>query len=236
MAATRPDQPANLTANRLLASLPTDDLAQLARSLKPIALEQGEVLHHPGERVEHVYFPASGMVSHAIVMKDGRTVETATIGREGAIGALAGLGSYRPYTRAMTQLPIKGWRIPARSFRAVVQNNDALQGAILRAADNALTQAQITAACNAHHTLEQRLSRWILQARDRSEDETVRLTQELLSQALGVTRSSVSEAASRLQAHGTIRYSRGAIEVADRAALEHAACECYAAIAQRLQG
>jgi CRP-like cAMP-binding protein len=220
-------------ANRLLAALSVGDFARLRPSLKLISLEQGAMLHHPGDEVEHVYFPHNGMVSLLAVMKDGRAIETATVGREGVVGAMAGLGLHKALSRAVVQLPLIASQISAAAFRKAVQSRDTLRDLILRGNDVLLAQVQITAACNALHPIEARLARWILQSSDRTTDGIIPLTQELLSQMLGVTRSSVSEVAGKLQAAGLIRYSRGTIEIANRNGLKASACECYEAILEK---
>ena len=193
-------------------------------------MRQGIVLFEPGDEVGHVYFPHDGMISLLAVMKNGEAVETATVGREGVVGAMAGLGPHRALVRAMVQIPMIASRITAPALRRIVQSNKALSDLIVRVNDALLGQVQITAACNALHALEARLARWILQSGDRTRTKDIPLTQELLSQMLGVTRSSVSEVAGKLQAAGYIRYVRGNIEIVDRAALQAAACECYSSI------
>jgi CRP-like cAMP-binding protein len=178
------------------------------------------------------------MISLLAIMADGKGVETATVGREGVVGAMAGLGLHLPLTRAVVQTPLVVSRIAAAPFRRAVQASPALRDIIVRYNDVLLGQVQVTAACNALHPIQKRLARWILQTRDRIDTDMVPLTQELLSEMLGVRRSSVSEIARRLQTAGLIRYSRGTIEIVNRRALEAAACECYGIIrnqAERMQ-
>ena len=219
-----------ISANRLLAMLPHADLERLAPSLSTVSLEQGLVLNEPGEEPERVWFPFTGMISLLAVMADGKGVETATVGREGVVGAMAGLGPHIPLTRAVVQVPLVAARIATAPFRRAVQASAVLRDVVVRYNDLLLGQVQVTAACNALHPIQKRLARWILQTRDRIDTDTVPLTQELLSEMLGVRRSSVSEIANRLQANGLIRYSRGTIEIVNRPALEAAACECYGVI------
>lgn len=223
-------QPAGPQANRLLAMLPRSDFHDISPLMTPVSLEQGIVVHHPGDEVEQVWFPHEGMVSLLAVMADGRVVETATVGLEGVVGGMAGLGLHKALTRAVVQLPLVASRISAAAFRKIVQSHDSLRNLIVQANDALLGQVQITAACNALHSIEARLARWILQSSDRTHGDEIPLTQELLSQMLGVTRSSVSEVASKLQAAGLIRYVRGNIQITNRPALERATCECYLAI------
>ncbi len=188
------------------------------------------MLNEPGDEPDRVWFPHTGMVSLLAVMSDGKAVETATVGREGVVGAMAGLGQHIPLTRGVVQVRLVASRAAAAPFRRAVQASPLLREMIVRYNDLLLGQVQVTAACNALHPIQKRLARWILQTRDRIDSDIVPLTQELLSEMLGVRRSSVSEIAGRLQATGLIRYSRGAIEILNRRALEAASCECYAVI------
>ncbi len=216
-----------LSSNRLLASLSYDDIERLGPAMTVVTLVQGVVLCESHQEPERVWFPHTGMISLLAVMSDGKAVETATVGREGVVGAMAGLGLHVPLTRAVVQTPLIASVIAAVPFRRVVQASSRLRDLIVRYNDVLLGQVQITAACNALHPIQKRLARWILQTRDRIDTDTVPLTQELLSEMLGVRRSSISEIANRLQATGLIRYSRGTIEIVNRTALERAACECY---------
>jgi CRP-like cAMP-binding protein len=218
------------SANRLLAMLPVADIERLVPAMTTVSLEQGAILNEPNEEPERIYFPHTGMISLLAIMADGKGVETATVGREGVVGAMAGLGLHVPLTRAVVQVPLVASRIAAVPFRRVVQASATLREIIVRYNDILLGQVQITAACNARHPIQKRLARWILQTRDRTDGDKVPLTQELLSEMLGVRRSSISEIANRLQATGLIRYSRGTIEILNRPALESAACECYGLI------
>lgn len=214
-------------ANRLLAMLPRADVERLNAAMTVVSLEAKRVLNNPCDELERIYFPHTGMISLLAVTSDGKAIETATVGREGVVGAMAGLGLHIPMTRAVVQMPLVASRIAAASFRRVVQTSPVLRDLIVRYNDVHLGQVQLTAACNGLHSVQKRVARWILQSRDRIDTDMVPLTQELLSEALGVRRSSVSEVARRLQSIGLIRYSRGTIEIVDRKALEAEACECY---------
>jgi CRP-like cAMP-binding protein len=219
-----------LKANRLLAALPGSDLERLGAASTTVVVETGTILNEPGDEPERIYFPLNGMISLLAIMADGKAVETATIGREGVLAAMAGLGPHVTQTRAVVQVSLLAARISAAPFRRAVQASPTLRDMIVSYNDILLGQVQVTAACNALHAIPKRLARWILQTRDRIDSDTVPLTQELLSEMLGVRRSSVSEIAKRLQMAGLIQYSRGSIEIVDRPALEAAACECYGVI------
>jgi CRP-like cAMP-binding protein len=213
--------------NKLLASLPRKDFDLLAPHLSPAVLRQGEIVYEAGTEVEYVYFPHNGMFSFLALMRDGKAIETATVGREGAVGAMAGLGLYKSLVRVIAQLPTEASKIAASPFRRVVATSDALRDLCVRCNEIMLTQARITAACNALHPIEERFCRWLLQSADRAGSDTLTLTQELLAEMLGVRRTSVTEVARKIQDKGIITYARGVIRILDRAALESMSCECY---------
>jgi CRP-like cAMP-binding protein len=216
--------------NRFLASPPPHDVSLLVPFLRTVPLERGVMLHDVGQAIESVYFPQAGMVSLVAVMESGATVETATIGRSGVIGASAGLGARSSFTRAVVQLPGTAARVSGTQLYIVANQSQAIRDLIVRYNDFLLAQIQPSVACNALHAVEERLCRWLLQADDCAEGHTVPLTQEFLGQMLGVRRTTVTLAARQLQARGLIRYRRGHIEILDRAALEHMSCECYALV------
>jgi CRP-like cAMP-binding protein len=216
--------------NRFLATLPPHDFALLAPQLRTITLERGVMLHDVGEEIEHVYFPHTGMVSLVAVMQSGATVETATVGRGGVIGASAGLGAKSTFGRAVVQLPATAAWISALQFRAAANQSQAIRDLIVRYNDLLLAQVQQAVACNALHALEARLCRWLLQTHDCTDGDAIPLTQEFLGQMLGVRRTTVTAAARLLRSAGLIRYRRGLIQIVDRRALEDIACECYAAV------
>ena len=218
----------------LLGGLPAKDLAMLDPFLKDIMLQQGTVLQEQGDRIEHVYFPHGGFISLLAVMRQGDAIEIATIGYEGAVGSLAALGPRRSHTRAVVQVSGVASRIAAARFRQAAEESEAIRSIVVRYGEMLLIQVQQTAACNALHVVEARLSRWLLQARDRLESNTICLTHEFLSQMLGVRRTTVTVVAHMLQQAGLIRYHRGQIEILDRSGLEARACECYEAIRQQI--
>jgi CRP-like cAMP-binding protein len=215
------------TSNQLLATLPRKELQALASSMVSVELAQGVVLFEPGEDVDQVHFPVSGMVSLVVVMQDGKAVETATVGREGVVGAMAGLGVHRSNVRAIAQLPASAFRISASHWRKAAESSKPITDLCIQYNEALLDQARITAACNALHLVEARLCRWLLQTRDRVGSDTLTLTQEFLSEMLGVRRTSVTEVARKIQARGAIRYSRGVIRILDLKALKELSCECF---------
>jgi CRP-like cAMP-binding protein len=214
-------------SNQLLAALPHKDVQLLIPHLMSVQLAQGMVLHEPGVEVDQVYFPLSGMISMVVVMRDGKAIETATVGREGVVGAMSGLGLHVSQVRAIVQLPTFISKIASTEMRKTVAASKPIADLCLRYNEVLLAQARITAACNALHQVEARFCRWLLQTRDRAESDTIMLTQEFLSEMLGVRRTSVTEVAIKIQATGAISYSRGVIKVIDLGALKAMSCECY---------
>jgi CRP-like cAMP-binding protein len=213
--------------NKLLAALPRDHFERLLPHLSTVFLQQGSVLFEAGDEVDQIYFPHYGMLSLLSVLRDGKAIETATVGREGVVGAMAGLGLYRSLVRVVVQLPVSCTKIAATHFRTTAAASEPVRSLCIRYNEVLLSQARVTAACNALHPVEARFCRWLLQSADRAASETVALTQEFLAEMLGVRRTSVTEVATKVQNAGAITYSRGVIKILDRAALLRMSCECY---------
>jgi CRP-like cAMP-binding protein len=233
MAATRQHGHADASGNRLLAALDPGDLALLAPALRPVSMRPGAVLHEPDASVEQVYFPLSGAISLLSVMHGGEVIETATVGREGAVGAVAGLGRGSAFSRAVVLLPGTAAAISVSRFKAAVSEGEGIRDLVFRHGEALLAQVQQTGACNALHPLEARFARLLLEITDRADDTQLPLTQESIAHLLAARRSTITVIASRLQASGSIRYHRGRIEIIDRPLLEHVACECYGTIRRR---
>jgi CRP-like cAMP-binding protein len=220
--------------NRLLASLPREEYERLRPQLEPVRLPQGKILYHAGDAVRHAYFLRGGMASLVSVTADGRATEVAMIGNEGVVGIPIALRiSVAPYQVVM-QLPANALRIRAEPLAAALERGGALQSLMLRYTHTVLTQVAQSAACNRFHRVRARLCRWLLVSRDRVQTDTIHLTQEFLSQMLGVPRTHVTMIAGALQEAGMIRHSRGKIQITDRPALEAAACECYGIVRDEL--
>jgi CRP-like cAMP-binding protein len=219
--------------NRLLGALLPSDFALLAPDLKDMHFEQGVVLQEAGGRIEQVYFPHTGMISLLAAMQNGTCVETATIGREGAVGAMAGLGGRIAVARAVVQVEGSSSKISVSRFQAAVGNGTGIRDLIERYNDAQMGLINQSAGCNALHPADARLCRWLLQTRDRSDSDTLTLTQEFLSQMLGVRRTTVTLLARSLQSAGLIRYRRSRIEIVNRVGLEKKACECYEVVRRR---
>ena len=214
-------------SNRLLAGLPRNDFQFLQPHLALMQFAQGDVLYEAGADVDQVYFPVSGMVSLVVVMRDGKAIETATVGREGVVGAMSGLGLHNIKVRAIAQLPTFAGKITSTALRKAVVGSKPVADLCLRYNEVLLTHARVTAACNALHKVEARFCRWLLQTRDRAESDIFTLTQEFLAEMLGVRRTSVTEVAQKIQETGAISYSRGIIKIIDLDALKAMSCECY---------
>ena len=213
--------------NRLLAALPRAELALLEPHLELVPLERRMVAYDAEAPITHVYFPEEGVISVVSLMTDGSAIETATIGREGMIGLPVFHGVDVVPEQAFVQVPGRGYRMTAGAFRQVIGGCPTLQQLLHRCTVAVFTLAAQHSACNRVHSMEQRCARWLLTVHDRMPGDEFDLTQDFLSQMVGVRRATVSEVASELQKAGLISYSRGHIIILDRAGLERAACECY---------
>lgn len=226
--------------NFLLTALPASDLERLAPALEAVWLPLGKVLHEPGEKLSHVYFPATCLASLLCVMEDGASPEVSLIGSEGMIGLAALTGGERVAQRAVVFAEGHAYRLRCEAIqealgRAGGRRRGTLNLVLLRYLQALLTQMAQTAVCNRHHTIPQQLCRWLLFCTDRSGSNELSMTQEMIAGLLGVRREGVTEAAGRLQAAGLIQYQRGHITVLDRAGLEARCCECYAVVRKEYQ-
>jgi len=217
--------------NRILSALPKAEFEMLAPAMTLVDLDLGQTLHRQGDIIEHVHFVETGFISALAVLSDGQPLEIGLIGAEGVAGFSVVLGGKTAYSETMCQTGGKAYRLPAGALKDAFEKAPVLRDLLLRYALIFQVQVSQTAACNAHHALEQRLARWMLAAHDRSGVPELSLTQDLIAVMLGVRRATVSIAASTLQKAGVIRYQHGKITILDRAGLENAACECYEAVA-----
>jgi CRP-like cAMP-binding protein len=219
-------------SNRLLAALRRQDYALLKPYLQIVPIGERELLHLPGKEIEQVYFLHRGIVSLMAVSKDGQAISTASVGREGAIGTIAGTGFVRAFTRAMAQTPGAASRIAASHFRRAVSKSGAIGDLLTRYHMALMNQVQQTSLCNSVHDATSRLSRLLLLLSEQGNDDTIPFTQERLSDMLGLRRTSVTLAAQMLQSRRFIRYRRKQIEIVDRKGLKTSACECYAVVSR----
>jgi CRP-like cAMP-binding protein len=221
--------------NHLLEGLPAADLALLTPHLQEVSLPRDTVLHEQQDLIEHVYFPHDGMISLVMVMRNGKTIETAKIGWESALGMAVVVGLPRAMGRAVVQLSGAAACFPAAEFRTAALESKLLRNLAAHCTELLVAQIQQSAICHAMHDVTARLSRWLLESSDRGGSE-LPLTQDWIAQMLSVTRTTVTVAAGTLQSAGVIECHRGIIHIIDRPALERSACECYQAIRQRADG
>jgi CRP-like cAMP-binding protein len=215
-------------ANQLLAALPDDVLDRIVPSLDVVPLKLKQVLHKASEPIREIYFPGGGFVSMVAILKDGAMVEVATVGREGMVGASAILNGQSSTSASMVQAETDTcYRMPAEIFQKEVNRRDAFHHLMARYAQALNGLIMQSTACNAVHSVEQRLARWLLLAHDRVGRNAFPLTQEFVAMMLGASRPSVTIVAGTLQKAGLITYHRGHLTIVDRDKLEAASCECY---------
>lgn len=212
--------------NSLLACIEPDVLAAVRTRLSQVQVERGQVLHTVGEEVAQVYFPIGALIALGVETVAGEGVNVSVLGAEGAIGVFEACGSRHAYTRATVQIGGAAWRLPAPAYRELFSESAALRTAVHRYVELLLAEARQFVACNALHTVENRLARILLEVSDRIQAKPVPITQDALSQLLGVQRTTVAAGISALQKQGLIRGGRGAIEILEVDRLEQAACSC----------
>lgn len=227
---THPSPLPTFEANGLLAAMAAETRDRLARDLELVELPLGLVLAESHQPIEYAYFPTSALVSLLYVMDTGDAGEVAVIGREGMVGVSLFMSGSSSINRIVVQSKGHGFRLRAQALQEEFQRAGQAMNVLLRFTQALMAQMAQTAVCNRHHSLDQQLCRWLLLSMDRLPSDQLVMTQELISQMLGVRRESVTEAANRLRRSGLIRYARGHIEVLDRAGLETRACECYAVV------
>ena len=222
--------------NRLLAALPAADYTRILPSLTVVPLTLKDVLHKPGEPIRDVYFPGGGFCSMLTVLEDGSMVEIATIGREGMVGVSAVLDGTPVTSAAMVQGETDTcYRMKVDAFRREVDRHGAFHELTTHYAQALFGFVAQSTACNAVHSVEQRLARWLLMARDRMGRDDFPLTQEFVAMMLGATRPTVTVVAGTLQRAGLITYHRGHVTIVDSEKLEAASCECYRAATDLLR-
>lgn len=216
--------------NHLLDALPKAVMERLEPHLQEIELVLGDVLYESGTTMRHVIFPVDSIVSLLYVMEDGSSAEIAVVGNEGLVGISLFMGGESTSSRAVVQSAGWGYQIPAKIVKQEFTRHSQMMLLLLRYTQALITQMAQTAVCNRHHSINQQLCRWLLLSLDRLDGNTLRMTQELIANMLGVRREGVTEAAGKLQGQGVISYQRGTITVLDRAKLEELTCECYAVV------
>jgi CRP-like cAMP-binding protein len=218
-------------SNRFLASLTPEEFGQISPHLASVELEKGRLLYDPGDTIDIVWFPHNAVISLMTLMENGSAIESATIGREGALGLMAAAVAPRQaVSRAIVQVAGRASKITAANLREAMERYPHLRLLADRHNDALYAHAAQSVACNALHSVEARFCRWLLACRDRIDTNSVSLTQEFLADMLGVQRTTVTAVAGALQARGMIRYRRGVVDILDRPSLEAIACECYRAV------
>jgi len=222
-----PESVLNHSPNLLLASLSPQIFNELKPHFSLVEYKHGQILGEPGEPVTTVHFPHTGIISLVVVLTTGETIETAMIGRDGALHAAPALDGKVSLNTAIIQLPGHGSSIPAQRLSEAADEFRDLRALLIRHEQALFAQAQQSGACNATHLVEARLCRWLLRCRDLAGSNELLITQEYMAQMLGVTRSSVSIVANTLQKAGLISYRRGRVRIDNTAGLKEASCECY---------
>jgi CRP-like cAMP-binding protein len=217
----------------------TKPMATMATRIRPnalypwlpsVALPLGSSVYEAGSETPHLYFPTEGIISMLEVTEDGSTAEIAVVGNEGVVGISVFMGGKTTPSRAVVQSAGSAERLRAQVLQREFRRGGELQVLLLRYTMALITQMSQTAVCYRHHSAEQQLCRWLLMSLDRLPGNELVMTQELIADMLGVRRQSVTEAASKLQADGLIRYARGRITALNRSRLEQRACECYTVV------
>lgn len=225
--------------NHVLNSLPPKDFELLRPHLKPFEMVHEDLLFDANERVSWIYFPHSGVISLIVALADGQAIETAMIGRDSLVGASSALDGRVSLNKGLVQVAGFASILDVETLRDVADRSIAFRTTLIRHEQALFAQAQQSAACNASHSVEARLSRWLLRTRDLTGGDTLVLTQEFLAQMLGVRRTSVSLVANTLQSAGFIRYRRGHVQITNLEGLQETSCECYETVkshSQRLLG
>ena len=217
-------------ANRLLAALPKKEYQRLLPELERVPLAFGDILYKPGDAIDHVYFPDNGIISLLSAVASRKVLEVGIVGNEGVAGLPVVLGARVSLNQGLVQSAGTAMRMKAAVLRKEFRGDGAMQRLLHRYLHSLLTQISQSAVCNRFHTVDARLARWLLMTHDRVGSDEFRLTQEFLSNMLGVRREAVSKSAGAFQKREFVNYSRGHITILNRAGLEATACQCYRVI------
>jgi CRP-like cAMP-binding protein len=221
--------------NRLVAALPRRTRDELARLAVRVHLSTGEGLYKNDGPISHVFFPLTGVISFVVPMSSGPSAEVATVGNEGFVGLAVFHGVPKSSHEVFAQVPGSALRLDAKAFTALAKRDETLSDTLSLYCQAFIDQVSQSTACAHLHGVEQRMCRWLLMTQDRVGSNTLPLTQDFLAQMLGVRRATVNGVASLLQRSGLIMYERGLTTILSRAAMEKAACECYAVVRRRYE-
>jgi CRP-like cAMP-binding protein len=220
-------------SNQLLGALESASRKRIDPHLEPIKLKLGVIVCEAGGILKHAYFPEGAVLSLLTVLENGTAIETANIGREGAFGIFAAMYSRVSFNRCLVQLEGSMVRCPIEVLRSEFKRSEHVRDLFVSYSETLLSQVQQTVACNAMHSMEEKMCRWLLMMDDRADGQELSYTHEFLSHMLGANRKSVTLAAQSMQAKGLINYRRGKIQIVNRPGLEKASCECYAIVKER---
>jgi CRP-like cAMP-binding protein len=224
----------NWPRNRLLLALSPSNLKRLMPQLEHVRCQSNEILMDADSSLDHVYFPDSGVISIVAVYADGTEIEMATIGREGCTGLQAVFGTRTSSVRLLIQIPGSAAKMPRRAFTRALDSMPSFRSLMFAYVEAFIEQVLVSVACNGAHSLKQRLARWLLMMRDRTDDDTLPITQNLLAEMLGVQRPSITNVIRLLERAGSIECGRGQVTILDRPRLMQASCECYRLVRERI--
>src|SRR3977135_87296 len=224
----------NWPRNRLLLALPSSNLKQLMPELEHIACQREQVLMDADSSLDHVFFPNSGVVSVLAVYADGTVIEMATIGREGCTGVQAVFGAKISSVQLLGRVPGSAAKMSRPAFTRAMQSMPPFRSLMFAYVQAFLEQVMVSVACNGAHSLKERLARWLLMMRDRSDDDALPITHNLLAEMLGVQRPTITNAAGELERAGLIERGGRQVTILDRQGLTEASCECYQLVRTRV--
>jgi CRP-like cAMP-binding protein len=220
--------------NRLLLALPARNLKQLMPDLENIRCQSDQILMDADSSLDHVFFPDSGVISVVAVYADGSIIEMATIGREGCTGFQAFFGAKSSSVRLLVQIPGSATKMSRAAFAKAMESTPSFRNLMSAYVHAFLEQVLVSVACNGAHSLKERLARWLLMMRDRSDEDAMPITQSLLAEMLGVQRPTITNAAAELERAGLIERGRQQVAILDRQGLVKASCECYQLVRERV--
>ncbi|HLH93780.1 MAG TPA: Crp/Fnr family transcriptional regulator [Xanthobacteraceae bacterium] len=220
--------------NRLLLALPPAELQVLMRNFVPITCMRGQVLVDADSALDHVFFPNSGVISVVAVYANGDIIEMATIGREGCTGLQAIFGAEMSSVRFLVQIPGSAMKISRPTFQRAMVELPAFRVLMFAYIQAFLEQVLVSGACNGAHSLKERLARWLLMMRDRTDGDILLITHDLLAEMLGAHRPSVTNVARELESSGRIELGRRQVTILDRDGLKKDSCECYQLVRDRI--
>jgi CRP-like cAMP-binding protein len=227
---TPSDPPPDPKLNRILASLPASDYGRLLIDLELVEMPLGWTMSESGDHENYLHFPTSGIVSLIYSLENGSSSETALVGNEGVVGISIFMGGESMPTSTEVQSAGQAYRLSRRVMKREFALGGQLQHVALLFTQALIAQTSQTAVCNQHHSLDQKMCRWLLMTLDRSDSNELKVTQEMIGKLLGVRRESVTQVLGQLQNDHLLERARGRITVLDRTKLEKRVCECYAVV------